>query len=243
MGFPKSHAGQTWSRLASGIEAGIVGGAAMLGLLISDSLWSGHVWWEFPNLLGSTFYGTRAFRSGTGLATLSGAALHFVITGTLGALFGLSCGGIQQRGRLLLLGMLAAVGWYNIANALFWPRVNPWVPLASPRPATLVAHALLGVCLGYMGQRLKVPADGSQASHAEPPPVPAEPYLSLTGPAEPLLAGSQGPMLAGSGEPSPTGSSEPSPTGSGEHSPTGSSEPSLTGSSGPAATSAPDALE
>ena len=64
MGFPKSHASQTWSRMASGIEAGIVGGAAMLGMLISESLWSGHVWWEVPNLLGSTFYGTRVAADG-----------------------------------------------------------------------------------------------------------------------------------------------------------------------------------
>src|SRR5580658_2943700 len=153
MGFPKPQASQTWSRLASGIEAGIVGGAAMLGMLVSESLWSGHVWWEVPNLLGSTFYGTRALRSGAALSILAGIALQFVITGTLGGLFGLACGGVHQRGRLVLLGMLAAVGWYNLANATFWPRVNPWVPLASPRPATIFSHVLLGACLGYMGQR------------------------------------------------------------------------------------------
>src|SRR5271170_7461575 len=105
MELSKSHAGPSWSRLASGIEAGIVGGSAMLGLLLSESLWTGHVWWEVPNILGSTFYGARAFRSGAGLSTLAGTALHFVITGTLGGLFGLFCGGIHQRGRLVLLGV------------------------------------------------------------------------------------------------------------------------------------------
>jgi hypothetical protein len=183
MGFPQSHAGQTWSRLASGIEAGIVGGAAMLGMLISESLWSGHVWWEVPNLLGSTFYGTRALRSGTGLSILAGIALHFVITGTLGGLFGLACGGIHQRGRLVLLGVLAAVGWYNVANATFWPRVNPWVPLASPRPATIFSHVLLGACLGYMGQRQKASAADSPAGHLEPSPM-EHSELSPAGPAE-----------------------------------------------------------
>jgi hypothetical protein len=168
MGFPMSHTGQAWSRLASGIEAGIVGGAAMLGMLVSESLWSGHVWWEVPNLLGSTFYGTRALRSGAGLSILAGIALHFVITGTLGGLFGLACGGIHQRGRLVLLGVLAAVGWYNVANATFWPRVNPWVPLASPRPATIFSHILLGACLGYMGQRQKASAADSPTEHLEP---------------------------------------------------------------------------
>jgi hypothetical protein len=59
----------------------------MLGMLVSESLWNGHVWWEVPNLLGSTFYGTRALRSGTALSILAGIALHFVITGTLGGLW------------------------------------------------------------------------------------------------------------------------------------------------------------
>ena len=180
MGFPKSRAGPTWSRLAGGIEAGIVGGAAMLGMFISESLASGHVWWEMPNLLGSTFYGTRALRSGAGLSILAGTALHFVITGTLGGLFGLACGGIHQRGKLVLLGVLAAVGWYNVANTTFWPRVNPWVPLVSPRPVTMFSYLLLGACLGYMGQRQKAPAAIPAAELFEPSPIrpaeaPAEP--------------------------------------------------------------------
>src|SRR5580658_9438809 len=183
MGIPMSHAGQTWSRLASGIEAGIVGGAAMLGMLVSESLWSGHVWWEVPNLLGSTFYGTRALRSGAALSILAGIALQFVITGTLGGLFGLACGGIHQRGRLVLLGVAASVGWYNLANATFWPRVNPWVPLASPRPATIFSHVLLGACLGYMGQRQKVPVGVSTMEHLEPPPIEHSEY-SRGAPAE-----------------------------------------------------------
>src|SRR5580658_9735317 len=184
MGIPMSHAGQTWSRLASGIEAGIVGGAAMLGILISESLWTGHVWWEVPNLLGSTFYGTRALRSGAALSILAGIALQFVITGTLGGLFGLACGGVHQRGRLVLLGVLAAVGWYNLANAMFWPRVNPWVPLVSPRPATVFSYVLLGAGLGYMGQRQKPVGAGSPAA--------ASPENSVLQPPE---------------EPSPTGPS------------------------------------
>ena len=35
----KLRGGEAWARLASGIEAGIVGGLAMLGLLVSESLW------------------------------------------------------------------------------------------------------------------------------------------------------------------------------------------------------------
>ena len=164
----KPHGGEVWTRLASGIEAGVVGGLAMLALMVSESLWEGHVWWEVPNLLGSTFYGPRAFRTGASLATVSGIALHFVITGTLGGLFGLIFGGIHARGRLILLGILGAIGWYNFANATLWPRINPWVPVASPRPATVLSHVLLGACLGYMGKRQR---DSLPAPTPEPDPV------------------------------------------------------------------------
>ena len=199
----------------------------MLGMLISESLWSGHAWWEVPNLLGSTFYGTRALRLGTDLSILGGAALHFVITGTLGGLFGLACGGIHQRGRLVLLGVLAGVGWYNLANAIFWPRVNPWVPLVSPRPATMFSHLLLGACLGYMGLRQKAPASVSPAGSLEP--LPGDSELTPEGFPEPQVAGSPEPSLTGTSEPSFTGHSEPSLTRPSEPPFTRPSGPPLTG--------------
>jgi hypothetical protein len=141
-------------RLASGLEAGVIGGIAMLLLLVAGSMWRGEVWWAPATLLGSTFYGRRAFRAGPGWATLSGTAFHIVITGTVGALFGLACGGVQERRRLVMLGTLAGVFWYYLADALFWSNVNVLVPAYAPQPATLLAHALFGACLGYMGQTL-----------------------------------------------------------------------------------------
>ncbi len=158
----------------------------MLAMLVSQSLWDGHVWWEVPNLLGSTFYGPRAFRSGASMATLSGLALHFVITGSLGGLFGLAFGGIQQRGRLLVLGLLAAVGWYNLANATFWPKVNPWVLFASPRPATGLSHVLLGACLGYMGQRHRFSVRPAATSAPARPHDPAPLAVADSDSAEPV---------------------------------------------------------
>lgn len=141
--------------LLSGIEAGIIGGLAMLAVLLVSSLLRRHVWWETPNLLGSTFYGSRAFRSGPGRATVAGTALHLVITGSVGAIFGFICGlnGARPRRRLVLLGILTGVVWYYLADAVFWKRVNPLVPLYSPQTAALLSHALFGACLGFMGQR------------------------------------------------------------------------------------------
>ena len=59
MGVSKPRAEVVLARLANGLEAGIVGGLAMLVLLIAGSILRGEWWWAPANLLGSTFYGTR----------------------------------------------------------------------------------------------------------------------------------------------------------------------------------------
>ncbi len=164
MGEVKPQAGDALARLTSGIEAGVIGGLAMLAMLVSGSFLRGHAWWEVPNLLGSTFYGSRAFRSGPSMATVGGTALHFVITGTIGGMFGLACGSIRERRRLILLGMLAGVVWYYLGDAVFWRRVNPRVPAYSWQPVTLLAHAIFGACLGYMGQQPKLHEQPQEAA-------------------------------------------------------------------------------
>jgi hypothetical protein len=177
MGVSKPHASDTLARLASGIEAGVIGGLAVLGVLVSESLLRGHVWWEILNLLGTTVYGPRSFRAGPGLVTLAGAALHFTIAGTIGALFGLAFGAIRERRRLLPLGFVTGMLWYLLADAMFWPRVNPLVPLYENtlhafQPVAILSHAIFGACLGWMGP-------------AEPPQVAEQPAPVLLESSEP----------------------------------------------------------
>ena len=143
---------QAVPRLLNGIEAGVFGGLAMLALLISSSLWRGEPWWTPSNLLGTTFYGAPALSIGPSRATLAGCALHIFITGVIGAVFGLLCGRIQRRKRLVLLGTLAGLIWHGFADAMLWPRINPLVSLYSAQPVTLFSHALFGACLGYMAR-------------------------------------------------------------------------------------------
>jgi hypothetical protein len=174
MDVAKPPASDALARLASGIEAGVIGGLAMLGLLVSGSLLRGHVWWETFNLLGSTFYGSRAFRSGPGMATIAGAALHFTITGTVGGVFGLTSRAVRERRHLVPLGMMAGILWYYLADALFWRRVNPLVPRYAFQPVALLSHAVFGACLGFMGRMgatgqsqnldVSVPHDNSDAA-------------------------------------------------------------------------------
>lgn len=153
------------TRILSGIEAGVIGGLAMLALLAAAAMWRRHAWWEGLNLLGSTFYGRRAFRSSPSLATIAGSAFELVITGAVGAVFGLIFGQMRSRQRLFLLGLLAGVGWYYLADAVLWDRINPLVPLYSPQPATLL-HALFGACLGYMGRHLAGPMEAQAVEDA-----------------------------------------------------------------------------
>ncbi len=150
-------------RLLNGIEAGVIGGIVMLALLVSGSLWRGDPWWLSSNLLGSTFYGARALNSGPDRATLAGGALHVFMTGSMGGAFGLVCGGIPRRRRLVLLGTLAGLIWQGLADAFVWRNINALVPLYSSQPATLFSYAL-GACLGY----LRSPLESHLKSHAGP---------------------------------------------------------------------------
>jgi hypothetical protein len=140
----------------------------MLSVLIAFSLLRGRVWWETTNILGSTFYGRSAFRAGVGMATLSGLALHIFITGIIGTLFGLACGAMAGRSRLLLVGLAAGVVWFYLADAILWSQVNPLVPLYTYAPAGLLSHGVFGACLGWMGQSEKSYAPEREAS---PPPM------------------------------------------------------------------------
>ena len=157
-----------------GVEAGIIGGLAMIAVLTLTAWLRGYDWWEPANLLGSTFYGARAFRSGPGWGTLAGYALHFVISGVLGFGFALACGELQRRGRLVLLGAVAGLVWYFLAAVTFWTWINPLVPLYALQPDTVMAHAVFGACLGRVGNPARW-ARFEAAESALPPPLPFDP--------------------------------------------------------------------
>jgi hypothetical protein len=134
-------------RLLHGIKAGVAGGVVLLGSLAVFSMLRSRVWWEVPNLLGSTFYHYRAFNGGPGQPTVAGGALELTLAGLVGAGFGVACGNVRSRHRLILLGTLTGLGWFFLSNIFLWPRLNPWVALYWPQPAAVLSHALFGACL------------------------------------------------------------------------------------------------
>src|SRR5438270_13691900 len=122
-------AGSKVLQAVAGVESGILGGALMLVWLGLLSFLQGRSVWSIPNLLASTFYGELALRRGFRWTTLSGVALHLIVCAMAGLVFGLAVSGIAHRGRVMLLGLAAGVGWYFLSLGVFWKYVNPMVPL------------------------------------------------------------------------------------------------------------------
>src|SRR5713226_1346280 len=97
--------------ILAGIAAGALGGFVLLIFLALSSLNHLDPWWRFPNLLGTTFYGADALRSGFGRATLSGAAFEILSAGAAGAIFSALIRDWLRGFRLLLVGMIAGLLW------------------------------------------------------------------------------------------------------------------------------------
>jgi hypothetical protein len=143
-----SGAGSRILQAIAGVESGVLGGVVMLGWLALLSLLQGRSIWSIPNLLASTFYGEAALRRGFRWTTLSGVALHLIMTAAAGLVFGLAVGGIASRGRVMLLGLASGMIWYFVSLGVFWKHVNPIVPLYGSGNGMLLAHLGLGYCLG-----------------------------------------------------------------------------------------------
>ncbi len=132
----------------TGLEAGVLGGFAMLGALAGASIADQDAWWRFPNLLASTFYGARVLRSGPGWPTISGVALQIVIAGLAGAIFGALFGKAPGALRIVL-----GFGWGALlfyASEMFYRRIAPFVALYQAETSTLLGHVLYGLCLARM---------------------------------------------------------------------------------------------
>jgi hypothetical protein len=162
-------------RFLAGIATGALGGIILLGFLALISLVKQDPWWRFPNLVGTVFFGAAALRNGLGLATLSGAAFEILLSGAVGAAFGLFIPSPLRGFRRLLLGMIAGVLWMRLLD-LIYNRLNPLIPLYSETLPMTVGHLLFGACLAFsaiflprMPAPLPPPAPGEPSSPEDPP--------------------------------------------------------------------------
>lgn len=143
-------------RALAGIEAGVLGGAAMVAWFVLVSLWQDQFWYAVPNLLAGVFYGEFIFRAGFSTVTLAGIAIHIVSGGLVGALFGLFAPADQTPPRMVLLGLAAGLVWFYFNQYLWWRRTNPLVIYYTAESSMIAAHLLFGVFLGRLSWRLRV---------------------------------------------------------------------------------------
>jgi hypothetical protein len=120
----------------------------MLAWLGVSAVWQNQGFWNSENLFATLFYGSDALRSDFTSKTFSGLALFLLLYSTLGGIFALALRGRARSGRLVLLGIIFALGWFYLSFHLLWKSVMPLVYLLSPDRPTVVGHLIFGVCIG-----------------------------------------------------------------------------------------------
>jgi hypothetical protein len=148
MGSGNIEGGSKAPLVIAGIESGVLGGVFMLAWLALLSLLQGRSVWSIPNLLASTFYGDAALSRGFRWSTVSGLALHLLMSAAAGLLFALLAGGMASRKRVMLLGVGAGAAWYFLSLDFFWKHINPMVPLYASGAGPFIGHLGLGIFLG-----------------------------------------------------------------------------------------------
>jgi hypothetical protein len=143
--------------LLAGLEAGIIAALVLLGWLALASAWYRHSIWTSANILATTFYGEAALGGVFTSRTVAGLALHLMLYGIVGALFGLALASRESGLRLTLIGVLAGLGWYYLSFALLWRIINPLISLYTHRGPMIAGHVLYGALLGRFPTYLQPP--------------------------------------------------------------------------------------
>jgi hypothetical protein len=133
----------------AGLELGVLGGVLMLVWYALISPVFAQPWWTVLNLLASKYFALRVVRSDAGLATVTGAAMHIVMAGIVGALAGI----LTPATRLWALGV--ALLWYLAAYFLLWKHAAPLLVDYSPQPILAFGYFLYGSVLGYRRSRVR----------------------------------------------------------------------------------------
>lgn len=137
-----------WRSLA-GLQAGVLGGLAVLLFHMLDGAVRGDGFWAFPNLISSAFFPARALSLSLRWETVSGIALHLLISGLLGIVFSIFLARyLYHPLRCRVTALILALAWYYGAFRFLWPAVNPAVVLYQPFPGMVLGHVLFGVCMG-----------------------------------------------------------------------------------------------
>ena len=135
----------------SGLQAGVVGGLAMIVFMTVVSLLERGPWWAYPNLLATMFYGGHWLAIGPGWPTIVGSAVQVLSAGVAGGVFGAIFGETTGGSRSLVLGIIWGLGWYYFSDWVYRTQAR-WISVYAPELPLLMAHLLLGLVLGTAGR-------------------------------------------------------------------------------------------
>jgi hypothetical protein len=157
------------SATLAGLQAGMVGALWMLAWLGVSAAWQNQGFWNSENLFATLFYGSDAVRSDFSWNSIAGLALYLLLYSLLGGIFALALHGQARSGRLVLIGIIFALGWFYLSFHLLWKTVMPLAYLLSSDRPTMVGHLIYGVCIG------RFPAHDPARRLEEAPTVPEMP--------------------------------------------------------------------
>jgi hypothetical protein len=164
------------SALLGGLQAGMAATLWMLAWLGLAAAWRQSSFWTAENLWATTFHGAGAIHRGFSTDTLSGLALYFLVYSTLGALFAFVTPARLPRLRMILIGVVVAVGWYYFSFHAIWRAVSPLITLLHAERPTLLGHVIYGAALAQFPRFLPViPVPVVVQSVATPAAVESQP--------------------------------------------------------------------
>ena len=130
----------------AGVQASVLGVAAMLGCTALGSIVDGRSLWLVPNLFSSVFYGADGFQNQFLWTGLSGIALLVLVYGVIGIVWGCVWKDIRKPGLAFFGGVFGLGAWF-LLSALLWKRVSPMIALYAPDRQLELGHILWGMAL------------------------------------------------------------------------------------------------
>jgi hypothetical protein len=139
--------------------------AAILSFLVT-TFWFGistsansHSFWTLPNLMSGVFYGASSLRPDFGFHTLSGLALHVLLSCLFAILYAMAVPSTLPTLPSLLIGILAASWWFYLLDAFFWRPLFPAMSIYSRRPSIFFSFVLMGICIGLYSVFVRSPKE------------------------------------------------------------------------------------
>jgi hypothetical protein len=159
----------------AGLHAGVLGGLVLVTWLAAASAMQSRPWWSVFNVFATAFLSESALQRGFGYASLTGVAVHIVISGTAGALFGLMVRDTSHSLRTRILALLMGPALFFLLHGYVWRRVSPLVTLYTSERTMFFGYVIYGIVLGRQPRYLRalyvrVPDPGSDLTPAAPAP-------------------------------------------------------------------------